>query len=231
MTANPSSVLDLTKKALGMDPEFTAFDSDVVMFTNAAFGSLRQVGIGPSTGFMITDNTTLWSQYVSSLTLLGMVQSYIFMSVKLAFDPPQTSFGISAVKDQIAELIWRIQIAAEEENPPSDPFGDTDVAHLYFAPRVVTLAAAPTVNIDASQGNMFYLTLTQDTTINAPVNGADGEHITLELTSNGHSVTWGNGWNFGDAGTPSLSSDKSDIVSAYYRGSVTEWRTGFTAGF
>jgi hypothetical protein len=239
MPANPNSILDTVKKALGFDPEFEAFDLDITLFTNAAFGYLRQLGVGSDTGFIISDNTTLWSQYVTSLTLLNMVKTYIFMFVKLAFDPPATSFGIDAVKGQIDQLGWRINIVAEELNPPSDPFDSSDssvitqggVMTTFFAPKVVNLTFASTVTPDASEGNVFYLELTGNCTINSPSTGADGEHITLEVTSNGHSVTWGNGWNFGDAGTPILSADKTDIISAYYRESVTDWRTGFTPGF
>jgi hypothetical protein len=239
MPANPNSILDTVKKALGFDPEFEAFDLDITLFTNAAFGYLRQLGVGSDTGFIISDNTTLWSQYITSLEYLNMVKTYIIMFVKLAFDPPATSFGIDAVKGQIDQLGWRINIVAEELNPPSDPF-DSDTSSIvtqggvmttFFAPKVIRLTFASTVTPDASEGNVFYLELTADCTINSPGAGSDGEHITLEVTSNGFDVTWGNGWNFGNAGTPVLSADKTDIVSAYYRTDVTDWRAGFTPGF
>lgn len=230
MPANPNSILDSVKKMLGMDPEFTAFDIDVTLFINAAFGSLRQLGVGSDTGFVIADNTTLWSQYITNLAFVGMIKSYIFMKVKLVFDPPATSFGIDAVKNQIQELEWRINVVAEEFDPPSDPFGEA-VPQFVFVPQIVQLQYSSSVAMDASDGNVFYLTLTGDTTINAPVNGTDGQHITLELTSNGHSVTWGSGWNFGDAGAPSLTAGKTDIISAVYRTSVSEWYAGFSPGF
>ena len=73
--------------------------------------------------------------------------------------------------------------------------------------------------------------MTADCTINAPVNGSDGEHITLEITSNGHTATWGSGWDFGDAGAPALSASKADIVSGYYKETAASWRAGFTTGF
>jgi hypothetical protein len=236
MPANPASILDSVKKAIGMDPEFTAFDLDVVLFTNAAFGVLRQLGVGSNSGFIISDNVTLWEQYVADLRLLGMVKQYIFMSVRLALDPPATSFGIDAIKNQMEMLGWRINVAAEEANPPSDPFASSSssggsTTSTIFVPTVVNLEYAVTVTPDASAGQVFYLELTGNCTINAPVNGADGEHITLELTSNGHTVTWGNGWNFGAAGTPSLSASSTDIVSSVYRGSATDWYSGFTSGF
>lgn len=237
MPANPDSILDTVKKALGLDSTDTSFDLDVTMFINSAFGALKQLGVGSDTGFMVSDNTTLWSQYISGLAYLGMVKNYVYMFVKLAFDPPLTSFGIAAVEKLVEELGWRINHAVELENPPIDPFGATMpasnyVAKAYFAPAVVQLAFASTVTPDASVGNMFYLTMTANCTINPPVSGADGQHITLEITSNGHTATWASGWDFGDAGAPVLSgAGKVDIVSAYYREAAAAWRAGFTSGF
>lgn len=231
MTFNPESILDSVKKLIGLNSSDTSFDDDVTLFVNATFGSLRQLGVGSDTGFVIVNNTTVWSQYITNLALVGMIKSYIFMRVKLAFDPPATSFGIDAIKFQVQELEWRINSVAEQFDPPSDPFGGA-VPQFIYVPQIVHLDPSDReIVMDASQGNVFYLTLTGSTTIDAPINGTDGQHITLELTSNGNAVTWGSGWNFGDNGTPSLSSDKTDIISAAYRTEVSEWYAGFSPGF
>lgn len=235
--ANPASILDSVKKVLGFDPDYTAFDLDITMHINSAFGSLWQLGVGGDTGFFITDNTTLWSQYVSQLSYLGMIQQYIFLNARLAFDPPATSFAINAIEKQLEQLAWRINIAAEHISPPSDPFApanplDNGVTTSFFRVRTMNLEFASVVAPDAGLANTFYLTMTGNCTINAPVNGSDGEHITLEIIANGHSVTWGNGWNFGDAGEPTLSSGgQTDIISGVYRVSTTDWYSGFTPGF
>lgn len=236
--ADPNSILDSVKKVLGFDPDDTSFDLDVILFINATMGKLRQLGIGSDTGFVITSRSVLWSQYITNLAILSMVKQYIFMSVRLAFDPPATSFGIESFQKTADELGWRILSAVEEFTPPSDPNGDdpgiaeAGVMKTFFAPKVVQLTYAATVTPDASEGNVFYLDLTADATINPPVNGADGQHITLELISNGFIVTWGSGWNFGTSGVPVLSgAGKSDIISAVYKGSATEWRAGYTPGF
>ena len=94
-----------------------------------------------------------------------------------------------------------------------------------------TLVSSSTVTPDAHEANTFYLTLTGDATIGAPINGADGEHITLQLAAGGHAVTWGAGWNFGTAGQPILSADKTDIISAVYRQTAADWYAGFIPGF
>jgi hypothetical protein len=228
--ANPESILDSVKKVVGFEPDYTAFDLDLVMHINMAFGILKQAGVGSDTGFMITDNTTLWAQYLSDLTLLGMVKSYITMAVRQAFDPPSTSFGQDALQQLITQLIWRINIASEESNPPPPPI-DKTFEELKWKPLVVKVDFSPVIDIDAQTGNVFVLSLTGDCTINAPVNGLDGQHITLELTSNGNFVLWGPGWNFGDAGYPALSPARTDVISSYFSESVTEWRAGFTSGF
>ncbi len=241
MAANPESILDSVKQVLGLEPEYTVFDLDVVMQINMAFGLLRQLGVGSDTGFIIQDNTTLWTQYISNLALLGMVKIYISMLVRLAFDPPATSFGIDAIKSQIAELGFRINVAAEEAEPPSDPFAEVDeeagvqvvggIMQSYFAPKTMVLQYASTITPDAKAGNVFHLTMTGPCTLNAPINGVDGQHISLELATSGFALTWGNGWNFGDSGNPVPSTDKTDIISAVYSEPVAQWFTGFTTGF
>lgn len=236
--SNPESILDSVKKALGLDSTDTSFDLDVTLFINSTFGSLKQLGVGSDTGFIISDNTTLWSQYVSNLSYLGMIKSYIFMKVKLMFDPPEGRATLPAIEKQIEELGWRINVEAEHINPPTDPFGVTTtgfeygVQKTFISPKVVQLAFASSITPNASDGNVFYLTMTGDCTINAPINGSDGQHITLEVSSGGHAVTWRSGWDFGDGGVPVLSSGgQADIISAYYKETSSSWRAGFATGF
>lgn len=246
MALNPESILDSVKKVLGVGDDDTAFDFDIIIGINSALLELSQLGIGSDTGFVISDNTTLWSQYVTDLSLLGMVKQYICMVTRMSFDPPATSFGIDAVKSQIDKLTFRLNVAAETASPPADPIAVERIRQLapagttvfpggvmrtFFAPKVVILDYDPVVTPDARDGNVFYLTLRGDCVLNAPVNGVEGQHLTFGLTSAAHRVTWGRGWNFGNAGLPDVTPDKTDIISAVYRESATEWRAGFTTGF
>lgn len=220
---NPDSILDTVKKTLGLAADDTSFDLDVTMFINSVFGTLKQVGVGPDTGFMIVDNTTLWSQYLTSVVLLGMVKAYIELKVKMLFDPPENRFGGPAIDKVLDEYLWRINVQAESEN---------SMVKSSIAPAVVQVQYASSITIDASAGNVFYLELTGDCIMLSPVNGSDGQHITLEVKSNGHSISWRSGWDFGDAGAPTLSgAGKSDIISAYYRTTAAKWRAGFATGF
>lgn len=111
------SILDSTKKVLGIEPEYTAFDVDIVMHINTAFATLQQLGLGPDEGFMIEDDEAVWSDFLGADKTLNSVKTYVFMRVKLIFDPPPTSFAIEAMKDQVKELEWRLNVKREEDNP------------------------------------------------------------------------------------------------------------------
>lgn len=121
MSANPDSILDSIKKALGIEPEIEAFDLEIVMFTNSVFGSLQQLGVGPDSGFLISDNTTLWAAYTARTDYLGMIKTYMCMKVRLLFDPPATSYAISAIESQTQQLEWRINVMAESTPAPDVP--------------------------------------------------------------------------------------------------------------
>jgi hypothetical protein len=110
------SILTSTKKALGLDEDYTAFDPDIIMHINSALSTLNQLGIGPGLGFMIEDETALWSTFLGSDPRLNNIKSYVYLYVRALFDPPQTGFGTSAMQEQIKELAWRINVQREDEH-------------------------------------------------------------------------------------------------------------------
>lgn len=107
------SILSSTKKALGIADEDTSFDMDIIMHINSAFATLTQLAVGPIQGFQIEDKSTEWVSYLDDDLTLNNVKTYIYFRVRLAFDPPTTSFGITAIKEQVKELEWRINVTAE----------------------------------------------------------------------------------------------------------------------
>lgn len=111
-----TSILTSTKKVLGLAADYTAFDEDVMIHINSAFSTLTQLGIGPSTGFMIEDSSNDWSEFVDmeSDPQFNSVKSYVFLKTKMLFDPPQTSFVIDALNKQIEEMEWRLNVHREE---------------------------------------------------------------------------------------------------------------------
>jgi len=109
------SILNSTKKILGIDSSYTAFDEDIIMHINSTFATLNQLGVGPVNGFMISNSTPVWNDILNSDLRLNSVKSYVYLRVRLLFDPPSTSYAMSAIQDQITELGWRISTYREEE--------------------------------------------------------------------------------------------------------------------
>lgn len=107
-------ILDTTKKILGISPEYDAFDIDIIMHINTVFSTLHQLGVGPVTPFIITDNTDVWSSFTGTNTAIESVKSYVWAKVRLSFDPPTTSFGIEALERLCKELEWRLNVQSEE---------------------------------------------------------------------------------------------------------------------
>lgn len=124
------SILDDTKKLLGLDAGYTAFDLDIIMHINTVFTGLNALGIGPTAGFMITDNTATWDAFVGTDLNLNSVKTYIFMRVRMIFDPPTIAAVIDAMKEEIQKLEVLLSIKREGESwvdpdptpaPPPEP--------------------------------------------------------------------------------------------------------------
>lgn len=109
------SILDTIKKMLGVDSSYDAFDIDIITHINSVFMNLFQIGVGPTTPFSIKDNKTKWSDFIGEdNTKYEAIKSYIYFKVRLAFDPPTSSFVLDSIKQQIAELEWRLNMQSEE---------------------------------------------------------------------------------------------------------------------
>ena len=104
------SILDSTKKALGIAPDYDVFDPEIIMHINSVFSTLHQLGIGPEAGFEIEDAEVTWDQYLGNDRLLNSVRTYMYLKVKTVFDPPSTSFALNAMKEQIQEHEWRLTV-------------------------------------------------------------------------------------------------------------------------
>lgn len=111
-----NSILNSTKKILGVSSSYTAFDLDIITHINSVFSTLNQLGVGPIDGFGIEDESTEWSALDIPQNQLQMVRSYIFLKVRMLFDPPATSFHISAMESQIDEYEWRLRTFRESES-------------------------------------------------------------------------------------------------------------------
>lgn len=109
-----NSILTSTKKILGLAEDYTAFDLDVLTHINSVFSILSQLGIGPALGFSIEDKEATWDDFGVAADKLQMVRTYMYLKVRMLFDPPSTSFQIEAMNSQIQEHEHRLTYLAEE---------------------------------------------------------------------------------------------------------------------
>lgn len=135
------SILTSTKKILGLSQSYTAFDLDIITHINTAFSTLTQLGIGPTEGFMIEDTTPVWDDFIAQDYQLNSVKTYVFLRVRLLFDPPTTSYLIEAFEKQLEEIEWRLSVYREGSE--------------WADPNVVTVEDE-TVVIETVDGDIVY---------------------------------------------------------------------------
>ena len=108
------SILTSTKKILGLDASYTAFDLDILTHINSAFSTLNQLGIGPEDGYAIEDDDATWDAFFGTNLRYNSIKTYVYMSVKMVFDPPPSSYAVTAMKEQKQELEWRLNVVREQ---------------------------------------------------------------------------------------------------------------------
>lgn len=109
------SILTSIKKLLGIDEFYTHFDEDIILHINTAFMILHQLGVGPSEGFYISDKTTKWFEFFGAKKNFEAIKTYVYLKVRIIFDPPQVGYLVDALNAQITEYEWRINAQAEGE--------------------------------------------------------------------------------------------------------------------
>ena len=109
-----NSILTSIKKLLGITESCTDFDTDIIMHINTVLMTLSQLGVGTE-GFQIEDKNAVWSEFIKS-DKLAATKSYVYLRVKLLFDPPLNSAIVEAIKESIRELEWRLNVRVESES-------------------------------------------------------------------------------------------------------------------
>lgn len=123
------SILTSIKKLLGIAEDYEHFDQDIIIHINTALMILTQIGVGPSEGFFITDKSATWADFINGdsetvtigfdgatetgISSIGGLKTYVYIKVKLVFDPPQNSFTIDALNKQALEYEWRLNSAVD----------------------------------------------------------------------------------------------------------------------
>lgn len=119
-----NSILDTTKKALGVDSEYTRFDPEIIMHINSVFTTLQQLGVGPAAGYMIEGQNNLWSEFISNPYTMNSVKTLMAFKVRLAWDPPGVASVLASMERQVQELEWRLNVA--NDTTWTHPFQSTD---------------------------------------------------------------------------------------------------------
>lgn len=108
------SILDSIKKGLSIPEESQDFDPELIMFINSAFSTLNQLGVGPDEGYEITGRDEVWMDYNTDRRV-GDLKSYIYLKVRMLFDPPSIAVLTNSFQSQIDELEWRLNVKREED--------------------------------------------------------------------------------------------------------------------
>lgn len=108
------SILTSVKKLLGITEEYTPFDQDIIMHINSVFLTLYELGVGPANGFSIEDDSAEWRDYIpNDDVLLGAVKSYMYLKVRMLFDPSLTTSVTELMKEQAREFEWRMNVLVD----------------------------------------------------------------------------------------------------------------------
>jgi len=111
---NGDSILTSTKKLLGIESTYNSFDTDIIIHINTVLSSLVQMGVGPSTGFAIEGVSEKWSDFIGSTSVLTQqVKSYVYIKVKMLFDPPANGNLLDALKENAKEMEFRLFVQTD----------------------------------------------------------------------------------------------------------------------
>jgi len=113
-----ASILNSTKKKLGIAADYDAFDHDIIVSINTAFATLFDEGLKyKDDPIRITGEDDLWEDYITDPLVAGLIEDYVYIYVKLLFDPPNNSFLLENYKTKLAELEWRIYTQVNDYLP------------------------------------------------------------------------------------------------------------------
>ena len=107
------SIFESIKALLGPDSSYEVFDQDILIHINTAIATLTQLGVGPQEGFRVTGSDEEWIDFTNDEKVLDMAKTYIYLKVKMVFDPPTSSFVVSSYERTCQELEWRLNVAVD----------------------------------------------------------------------------------------------------------------------
>lgn len=126
------SILTSIKKLLGIEKSYDHFDQEIIIHINSAFMNLNMLGIGPEEGFSIESDDAEWNNFIGQRTDLQAIKTYIYLKVRLLFDPPQMGYLVEAITKQISELEWRLTVQKETKDIEESGSSETPKPnHMY----------------------------------------------------------------------------------------------------
>lgn len=109
------SILKTIRSMLGPEEDYTHFDNDIMVYINSALVTLNQLGVGPEKIARVTSDADTWVGLLGDLEEMPSIVDYVYICVKLKFDPPTSSFVLASLKELKEELEWRLNVRAGTE--------------------------------------------------------------------------------------------------------------------
>lgn len=107
------SILASIKERIGIAEEDTSFDTDIIDLVNSAFADLNDIGVGPSEGFSINDRHGNWDEFSDDVRVLSSVKDFVYLTVKLTFDPPTQTSLLTSMENRLKKLEWRLNVKCD----------------------------------------------------------------------------------------------------------------------
>ena len=107
------SILASIKERIGVAEDDDSFDVDIIDLINSAFADLNDIGVGPSDGFSISDDKDIWDDFVEDVRILSSVKDFVYLTVKLTFDPPTQTSLLTSMENRLKKLEWRLNVKCD----------------------------------------------------------------------------------------------------------------------
>ena len=106
-----TSILQSTKKLIGIAESYTVFDPDIITHINTVFFILYQLGVLKEP-FSLESGTEEWEVFPTYVEDLQLIKTYTAHKVRMFFDPPSGA-AKEAADNLIAEMEWRLNVEVD----------------------------------------------------------------------------------------------------------------------
>jgi hypothetical protein len=114
------SILTTIKQLVGLEADYTEFDLDISTYINMALMTLKQLAVCSEDSVSVYDAATTWNEVFGDMKNIEGVKTYIYLRVKILFDPPTNTSVLEAMKQQISELEWRLNMQSERDSTTNE---------------------------------------------------------------------------------------------------------------